>query len=441
MKNSTVAIETLGCKLNQAESELLVGQFLEAGFRLVGPRDGADIYILNTCTVTHIADRKSRHLLRLARRQNPDALVVATGCYAERAPQELAQIGGIDLVIGNGGKPNLLQAVEGNSTCLSLKGKRISKPVRFRTRSFVKIQDGCNHFCSYCIVPSVRGREYSVPMGHVVEEIRARVASGYREVVLTGINIGTYGQDGAGLRHLLERILADTGVERLHLSSLQPQDVSPELLSLWRGGRLCRHFHLPLQSGSETVLRRMRRRYGLADYHRAVSLLRQAVPGVAVTTDIIVGFPGESDGEFEESYQFCREIGFAAMHIFPYSPREGTAAARMPGQVEGRVKKERGRRMAELARSSAHRFRERFLGRTMAVLWERELAGGVWSGLTDNYLRVFVSSDAPLTDQLLPVQLVGMHNQGLQGLLVLVPGLCYDATQEGQLTGVGEDDY
>ena len=411
-----VTFHTLGCKLNQAESELLARQFAEAGYRLVSS-DDADIYVLNTCTVTHIADRKSRHFLRLWRKRNPQALIIAAGCYAERAPEELSQAGA-DLVVGNEQKMHLLDVLKGVSIPVArCSAEQFVADVVSRVRSFIKIQDGCDDACAYCIVPGVRGREHCLPMADIVNEVKARVAAGYKEVVLTGTKIGDYEHNGANLKQLVEQVLAVTGVERLHLSSLQPQDISPELLSLWQDLRLCRHFHLALQSGSDAVLRRMRRHYSVEDYRQAVSVIRKTVPDVAITTDIMVGFPGESAEEFEESYRFCEEIDFANIHVFSYSPRPGTLAARMVRQVDDRLKKERSLRMLELARQSASKFCQRFLRQSITVLWEKEVApgSGVYSGLSHNYIRVFTQSSEPLTNQFRLVRVVRLYKQGLWG--------------------------
>jgi len=400
-----VALETVGCKLNQAETQLLSRQLARAGYRLVPPDDGADVYVLNTCTVTHVADGKCRRLLKSARRRNPGALVVAIGCYVERARRELTQMKGVDLVLDNHQKMDLLPRLEELG--------RLSRPptgtgatqADFRTRAFIKVQDGCDNFCSYCIVPLVRGREKSVPLEQVIDEVKGLVADGYQEVVLTGTEIGAYSHEGVGLKELLQLILKETRVARLRLSSIQPQEITPELLGLWADERLCRHFHLSLQSGSDGVLKRMKRRYSTGDYQRAVDLIRQAVPGVAITTDVIVGFPSETEAEFEQSYNFCKQVQFARIHVFSYSPRPGTQAALMPRQVGDKVKRERSRRMLALARASIHNFRRRFLGKTLLVLWEKETSG-VWSGLTDNYIRAYAKSDQDLTNRLLPVKLV-----------------------------------
>ncbi|MFC1970808.1 tRNA (N(6)-L-threonylcarbamoyladenosine(37)-C(2))-methylthiotransferase MtaB [Chloroflexota bacterium] len=411
-----VALDSLGCKLNQAEIELLARQLAEAGYKLVAPSDKADIYILNTCTVTHIADRKSRHILRLARRRNPGARLVAMGCYAERAPHELEQIEGIDLVLGNTRKSHILQLL-GESGSLSRTVGRDLMDWHYngcRTRAFIKVQDGCRNSCAYCIVPIVRSLEASVPADRVIAEIRNRESAGYKEIVLTGTEIGTYNSDGLNLRGLLEHILGETAISRLRLSSLQPPEISSGFISLWCDGRLCPHFHLSLQSGSEGVLRRMKRRCKIADFQQAVSLIRQVVPEVAVTTDVIVGFPGETEEEFQESLSFCRQMQFARIHVFPYSPRPGTEAVLMPQVVSARVKKQRSREMLSLAEDSMRSFHQQFLGGTMEVLWEQQ-AGGIWSGLTGNYIKVYTGSTDDLSNKLLPVELEKIYRDGVWG--------------------------
>jgi threonylcarbamoyladenosine tRNA methylthiotransferase MtaB len=415
-----VAFYTLGCKLNQAETESLADRFSKAGFQLVPPGDGADIYIANTCTVTHIADRKSRHWLRLARRRNPQALIIATGCYAHRNRQELAQLA--DFVVDNKEKEHLLALTQ----TLSLEGRGLGEgetkqsqvlAAAVRTRSLIKIQDGCHSPCTYCIVPKVRPHEYSLPASQIIDEVKQKVAVGYKEVVLTGTKVGSYRDGSTDLRDLVQGILQSTGIERLRLSSLQPSEISSEFLALWQGERLCQHFHLALQSGSETVLQRMRRSYSLDQYQRTVNLIKEKIPDVAITTDIMVGFPGESDEEFEQSYSFCQQAGFANIHVFPFSPRPETAAVGMPEQIKDKFKQERNQQMLELSRSSRHRFCEQFLGQTMPVLWEKETdpGSGIYSGLTSNYIRVFAHSEKSLSNEITPAKLVEFHNQGIWG--------------------------
>jgi threonylcarbamoyladenosine tRNA methylthiotransferase MtaB len=415
-----VAFYTLGCKLNQAETESLANLFSQAGFQLVSPRDGADIYIANTCTVTHIADRKSRHWLRLARRRNPQALIIATGCYAQRGRQELAPLA--DLVVDNKEKEHLLTLTQ----TLSLERRGLDEgeteqsqmpAATVRTRSLIKIQDGCHSPCTYCIVPKVRPHEYSLPAPQIIDEVKQKVALGYKEVVLTGTKVGSYRDCSTDLRDLVQGILSSTDIERLRLSSLQPSEISLEFLALWQDGRLCRHFHLALQSGSETVLQRMRRNYSLDQYQTIVNLIKEKIPEVAITTDIMVGFPGESAEEFEQSYSFCQQAGFANIHVFPFSLRPETAAAGMPEQIKDKVKQERNQRMLELSRSSRRRFCEQFLGQTMPVLWEKETSpgSGIYSGLTGNYIRVFAHSEKFLSNKITPAKLVEFHIQGIWG--------------------------
>ncbi|MCK5433693.1 MAG: tRNA (N(6)-L-threonylcarbamoyladenosine(37)-C(2))-methylthiotransferase MtaB, partial [Dehalococcoidales bacterium] len=378
--------------------------------------DGADIYIANTCTVTHIADRKSRHWLRLVRRRNPQALIIATGCYAQRNRQELAELA--DLIVDNEEKDHLLTLTqtfspERNGLSDSETKQSQMTVTTARTRSLIKIQNGCRSHCTYCIVPKVRSYEYSLPASQIIEDVKQKAALGYKEVVLTGTKVGTYSDNSTDLRDLVQRILTSTGIERLRLSSLQSSEISPEFLALWHDERLCQHFHLALQSGSETVLQRMRRSYSLAQYQRTVDLIKDTIPDAAITTDIMVGFPGESDEEFEQSYSFCQQAGFANIHVFPYSLRPETAAAGMPEQVEDKIKQERNQRMLELSRSSRRKFYEQFLGQTMPVLWEKETSpgNGIYSGLTGNYIRVLAHSGKLLNNEIVPVKLIGFRNQ------------------------------
>jgi len=418
-----VAFYTLGCKLNQAETESLAGQFSQSGFQIVSPNDVADIYIANTCTVTHIADRKSRHWLRLVRRRNPHALIIATGCYAQRSRQEVAPLA--DIVVDNTDKERLPTLIQG----LSLEGRRFGEsptsqsqvPVAtIRTRSLIKIQDGCHGPCAYCIVPRVRPREYSLPASQIIGEIKHKVALGYKEVVLTGTKVGSYKDDSTSLMDLVQCILDNRGIARLRLSSLQPSEISPEFLALWQDERLCRHFHLALQSGSQTVLSRMKRSYSLDQYQRTLDLVKEKTPEAAITTDIMVGFPGETDEEFEQSYSFCQQSGFANIHVFSFSPRPDTMAAKMREQIRDQVKRERSQQMLELSRSCRHHFCQQFLGQTMPVLWEQETkpGSGIYSGLTSNYIRVFAYGKKPLANEVTPTRLVEFHIQGIQGEIV-----------------------
>ena len=417
----TVHVQTHGCKLNQADSDALARRFVQAGYRLAGPTDPVDIYILNTCTVTHVADRKARRALRTALRSNPSALVVATGCYAQRAPQELARVEGVARVVSNVDKDRLVELVlaqRGDPPVPCALGEDTLPLHIGRTRAMVKIQEGCNQVCAYCIVPKVRGRERSLPPQLLLREVRSRVEEGYKEVVLTGTQLGSYGFDltGVNLRDLVELLLKETAVERLRVSSLQPQEITPDLLELWQEPRLCPHFHIPLQSGSNSVLHRMRRRYTSAEYGRAVERVRANVAGVAITADVIVGFPGEEDGHFQESLHFAESMQFASMHVFPYSARPGTSAAYMGPPVAERARRARMNEMLVVAQEQASSFRRGSLGSTRKVLWERaDVRGGkpVFRGLTDNYLKVHTEQDSPPLNQITPARLVAEAGDSL----------------------------
>ena len=428
----TVAIHTHGCKLNQADSELLGRCFADAGYRVVDWTAGAEVLVLNTCTVTATADAKARQALRAAHRGNGDAVIVATGCYAQRAADQLARLEGVSLVIGNSGKDRLVASVSAilaeragdhnNRSSASVgpapvrsQGAQPEQPLRLstigRSRSMIKIQEGCDQVCAYCIVPKVRGRERSVPQEAVLGEINHRVSQGCQEVVLTGTQLGTYGHDlpGSSLQTLLQNILDGSSVPRVRVSSLQPQEITPELLEMWTDPRLCPHFHLPLQSGSDGILRSMRRRYDTAQFADTVEMIRRKLPDAGITTDLIVGFPGEGETEFQESRQFSISMQFSGMHLFPFSPRRGTSAAYFNDTIPEQVKKARAVEMARVAEGGFRAFRLRHLGRTRPVLWESQGKPGpspVWSGLTDNYIRVSTEDPRYLRNVVAEAQLI-----------------------------------
>jgi len=443
----TASVATLGCKLNQSESDQMARQLADAGVTLVPFGEPADLCVVNSCTVTHVGDRKSRQLIRQAARAGESPFVVVTGCYAEVEPDTVRAMQGVGLVLGNRGKEKLVDVLrehglelgggqalptvmqdEAVGLCLAAKGgsgfsHREREEGISRTRAFVKIQDGCDNCCSYCIVPKARGHQRSLAPDRIVSEIQELEAAGCREVVLTGVNISAYGRDyassssedsvkGQGLVGLLELILAETKVVRIRLSSLQPEDWNPGFYRLWDSGRMCRHLHLSLQSGSDSVLRRMRRRYNVDQYARIVAEAKRRLPGVAITTDVIVGFPGETESEQTETERFLKSLGLAGLHVFKYSPRAGTPAAEMDGQVDPRTKQERSERLLELGKAISRSFRTQFVGSTLQVLWEESLSpvdvcrlglevperpAALWSGLSDNYIRVYAASSAPLT--------------------------------------------
>jgi len=413
-----VALLTLGCKLNQAETEAMARELHDAGFAVADRPVAAAGYIINSCAVTHVADRKSRHLVRLAKRLAPGAPVVLTGCYPEAAGHErAAEASGADIVVASREKHGSVQALIEALPRTAV--APLAGPPTRRTRAFIKAQEGCNDLCAFCIVPYTRGREVSLSPAVVAERVRQREADGVQEVVITGTQLGAWGRDTGvegGPAALIEHLLANTTVPRIRFSSLQPQDITPRLLALWEDPRLCRHFHLALQSGSAATLARMRRRYSATDYRQALARIRAAIPGVAITTDVIAGFPGETEAEFEESFAFCREAGFAGMHVFPYSSRSRTGASRLLGHLPPAVKHERVERLLALARESAAAFARSRIGAVEAVLWEDETGEpGVWSGLTDTYIRVHASGDERLRNRILPASVVREHADGLWG--------------------------
>jgi threonylcarbamoyladenosine tRNA methylthiotransferase MtaB len=410
-----VAIETLGCKLNQAESESLKRELLKSGCRIVTSQEPADIFILNSCTVTHVADRKGRQILRQARRLSPVARIVVIGCYDRKSTEQLSGIEGIDLLVGNDGKTELIKVL-GQKGWIPVSSVKVDAGFQNRTRAFIKAQDGCNNHCSYCIVPTVRGREKSLPPQSVVDEIRQRVAEGYQEAILTGTEIGRYSFSETDIVGLLRKILTETPIRRLRLSSLQPHEITPALLELWQNPRLCRHFHLSLQSGSDSVLKRMKRQYTAQQYAEKVNYLRMVIPEVSITSDVIVGFPGETESEFQESYEFIGGMKFSRTHVFSYSAREGTDAARMSGQVPAEVKKLRSNRMIELARDSLEKYQNHFLGSTQEVLFE-QLSVGCCSGYTDTYIRVYIKNGKDLSNCIVKVNLLRAIEEGIEGAL------------------------
>ncbi len=421
----TVAIHTHGCKLNQADSQELARKFSEAGYQVVAPSAPADVVLLNTCTVTATADSKARQFLRGARRRNPDAVVVATGCYAQRAPAELGSMSEVSLVIGNTGKQSLLESVQRSLDSdarppSTLPGSLLN--ATGRTRAMVKIQEGCDQVCSYCIVPKVRGRERSIPPQDIVSEINRHAKEGVREVALTGTQLGTYGFDlgGLSLLTLLERVLAETTVDRVRVSSLQAHEISRPLLDLWRNPRLMPHFHIPLQSGCDATLRAMRRRYDTEQFAAAVEDVRRLFPDAGVTTDIIVGFPGETEQRFAASLAFAESMSFSDIHAFPYSARPGTSAVYLGDHVPKEEKRARMADMLALSATTQSNFRHSQLGGVRWVLWERASVNpATWTGLTDNYLRVRTATDESLSNQITRVRLDALDGDWMVAEVVL----------------------
>ncbi len=423
-----VYLTALGCKLNQSEVEDWARRLAAEGCDIVASPDKADVCIVNTCTVTHVAARKSRQKVRRCVRVNPQTATVVTGCFAEIQHAQAAGLPGVSLALGTADKQRLvdivLEQLGPRNQALSPDSrptKRAESPrlPSAHTRAFVKIQDGCDNVCAYCIIRIARGHHRSRPLQTILDEIRTRQAEGYQEIVLTGVHLGAYGRErGETLADLVRAILASTHFPRLRLSSIEPWDLSSDLLRLWDNPRLCRHLHLPLQSGCDATLERMNRRYSAAQYRNLVDTSRAAIPDLAVTTDIIVGFPGEDDQEFAASAEFVTRMDLARIHVFPFSARPGTAAAKMPNPVSARAKRGRVERMCAIARQSADAFRQHFVGRTMDVLWEAKRAEK-WSGLTDNYIRVWTTSHQNLSNRILSVCLSQVIAGGMLGTLAV----------------------
>jgi threonylcarbamoyladenosine tRNA methylthiotransferase MtaB len=422
-----VYLETIGCRLNQSEIETLARQFQRAGHTIVEAAAEADLCVVNTCAVTREAARSSRNTIRRLGRDNDTARIVATGCYAHLSPEVVGALPGVDQVINNLDKDQLVplalhQAPADLAEVFDQEplARELAPGSLGRTRAFVKVQDGCNNRCTFCVTTIARGPGRSRAPTEVVGEIQALAEVGYQEAVLTGVHLGSYGHDRgerAGLDHLVRAVLADTDIPRLRLSSLEPWDLAPDFFGLWQNPRLCRHLHLPLQSGCDATLKRMARRTSQASFRALVESARAQIPDLAISTDVIVGFPGETDDEFAASYDFIRQMDFMKLHVFRYSARAGTVAARMPDQVPVTARKERSAQLLALSDAGARRFWARFIGREMPVLWEQvsgaSEAGFHNAGLTDNYIRVEMIAPDALTNTISTVRLSDLTARGV----------------------------
>lgn len=420
----TVAFHTLGCKVNYYETEAVWQLFKQNGYQKVDFDQMADVYVINTCTVTNTGDRKSRQVIRRAIRQNPDAIICVMGCYAQTSPQEVAAIEGVDIVIGTEGRSKILDYIERyrkerqpiNVVGNIMKARQFEElevPVYSeRTRAYLKIQDGCNNFCTFCIIPWARGLLRSRSPESVLNQARKLVAAGYKEIVLTGIHTAGYGEDLEDYN--FARLLADLeeveGLQRVRISSIEASQITDEVLEvLKRSQKICRHLHIPLQAGDDEVLKRMRRKYTTAQYREKIQTVRQVLPEFALTSDVIVGFPGETEEQFMNTYQFIRELQFAELHVFPYSPRSGTPAARMPDQVPADVKERRVNRLIALSEQLSKAYAAQFEGQVLEVIPEQHLEkskrNDLLMGYTDNYLKVAFKGDPSLMGQLVKVQI------------------------------------
>lgn len=425
----TVAFYTLGCKVNQYETNAMEQQFIQNNYKIVNNTEKADIYVINTCTVTNMADRKSRQMLRRVKEINQSAVIVVCGCYAQVAKTELEQIPEVDIILGINEKNKIVQIVEeylANQNNI-IEVADVSKQKEFldfgdvtyteKNRAVIKVQDGCNMFCSYCLIPYARGRIRSRKIENVVSEIEKIAKQGIKEVVITGIHVASYGKDfeneNIRLINLLEEINKIEGIARIRLSSLEPTIVGEEFAQrLSKLEKICDHFHLSLQSGCDATLKRMNRKYTTARYKEATEILRKFYPNANFTTDVIVGFPGETDEEFDQTYQFLREIGFYKMHIFKYSPRKGTVAEKLPNQVDGNIKEERSKKLIELSNNMQNEKNSQYIGKTVKVLFE-EYENGYYKGHTTNYMVVKVKEKEQdgFIDNIKDIEIIGNDTQ------------------------------
>ena len=427
------AFYTLGCKVNQYETEAMIESFENAGYEIVDYSEYADVYIINTCTVTNMGDRKSRHIIRRALEKNPNAFVAVAGCYSQMEPKEVLEIPGVSLVVGTNERSRIVELVE----YAAAKGGKLDlvedimevrefeemfiRNYKSRTRAFLKIQEGCDQYCTYCIIPYARGHIRSRKPDSIIAEVRDLAGNGFKEVVLTGIHVASYGKDlgNTSLIEIIERIHNIDGIERIRMSSVDPNAMTDEFIDRLRKlPKICRHFHLSLQSGCDETLKRMNRHYTTEEYKRAVGKLREVFADVAITTDLIVGFPGETEEEFQKTVDFINEISFSAMHVFKYSPRKGTPAAKYQNQVTPQVKDARSKLIISIAGKNEVKFKKSFIGKKMKVLYEQSIdeKNSVFEGLTENYIRVVSESQENLKGKIIEVTLLELKENYMIGI-------------------------
>lgn len=421
--NKKIAFITLGCKVNLYDTEAMAELFTEKGYEVVDFEEYADVYLINTCTVTNLGDKKSRQMIRRAKRINPNSVVVATGCYAQVASEEVAKIEGINIVIGTKNRSEIVETVENyvteNGVVNNVSDIMVEKefePLQIsrltnRTRAYIKIQEGCNRYCTYCIIPYARGPIRSRKPEEVVEEVKKLAENGFKEVVLTGIHVASYGLDlgNITLADIIEKVHSVDGIERIRFSSMEPLAIDNEFVArMSKLPKVCDHYHLSLQSGCNRTLKRMNRKYNAEQYAEACERLRNAFPNVAITTDIIVGFPDETEEDFKESLAFAERMKLDKIHTFPYSPKKGTPAAKMKNQISGDVKSQRSKEMIALSDKMNIDFLNNNIGKTVPVLFE-DMENGFWQGHTTNYIKVLAKSDENLNNKIVDVKLDKIH--------------------------------
>lgn len=435
-----VAFYTLGCKVNFYDTEAIWQLFKNEGYEQVDfEQTAADVYVINTCTVTNTGDKKSRQIIRRAVRRNPEAIIAVTGCYAQTSPAEIMAIPGVDLVVGTQDRDKLMTFIADiqNDRKPMNAVRNIMKTREFeeldvpdfseRTRAFLKIQEGCNNFCTFCIIPWSRGLSRSRKPESVLNQARQLVAAGYKEIVLTGIHTGGYGDDldNYRLADLLKDLDQIDGLERIRISSIEASQIDDRMIEVLNGSpKMCRHLHIPLQAGDDAILKRMRRKYTTAEFAEKIRRIHEAMPGVAITTDVIVGFPGETEEQFENGYRFMELMKFAEMHVFPYSKRTGTPAARMEDQVDEEMKHERVHKLIDLSERMQAAYGREWVGKVLDVIPEREAKGlegqGLVSGYTDNYIQVVLNGDPSLIGKLCRVRITESGVNECKGQLLEV---------------------
>ncbi|KOA21240.1 threonylcarbamoyladenosine tRNA methylthiotransferase MtaB [Clostridium homopropionicum DSM 5847] len=432
-----VAFATLGCRVNQYESEAMAEKFIKSGYEIVDFEDAADVYVINTCTVTNMSDKKSRQMISRAKRRNSDAIIAAVGCYTQIAPEKVSEIGDVDVILGTRNKGEIVywvnRAREENKSIVMvnevLKDK-VFEDLRIenyqeKTRAFLKIQDGCNNFCSYCLIPFARGAVCSKNPETIINEVKELAIHGFKEIILSGIDISSYGVDLEGnwnLLKVLQEIEKIQGINRIRIGSIGPEFFSQEVIgNIGKLKKLCPHFHLSLQSACDETLKRMNRKYNTEQYKIIVDSLRKNVKDVSITTDIIVGFPGETEEEFNRTYEFLKEIKLSKMHIFKFSPRTGTRAAVFEDQVDGKVKEERSKRLIKLNEENEKEFMNKFIGREMSVLFEQgsNYMENSYEGYTPNYIKVVAESKEDLTGKVINVILKEVKEDFILGEIIL----------------------
>lgn len=432
MKRKQVALYTLGCRVNQYETEAITEAFLKHGYETVDFESIADVYVINTCTVTNNSDKKSRQMIRRVKKLNPDAVVAAVGCYAQVAPDELAQIEGVDVVVGTKDKDKLAEIVDQflvdrkqiihvDDVMSIRKFEELEiDEYQDRTRAFLKIQDGCDRFCSYCLIPYARGPVRSREPNYILKEVEKLATNGFKEIILSGIHVASYGKDldNTKLVDIIEKINEIIGIERIRIGSVEPMFFQDDVIErLVRVNKFCPHFHLSLQSGCNETLKRMNRTYTVEEYATTVQAIRSNFAEASITTDIITGFPGETATEFEETYSYLEMLELSKMHIFKFSPRKGTKAAQLPNQVSAEIKEERSRKLLELDKKQEKAFITKHLGRNLMVLFERT-GDDIYHGYTENYIKVEVQSSEDIARSLQLVKLVKIHDDYAVGKLV-----------------------